>query len=373
MADKLSEIVFLPPRIGMPWNGVEQPDHDLRIQRHGAEPISLPLPLMWIDPPWSIVNPSAADALASGIASVGVSVSALLSDLSSDAAPARFHDAANDELRSRILPYRPERYGLHSSDFDEVSIVDLRLTITRDQSGRFAFSPDQIARWESTNQGEPLAGGGWVPAATFPPDVASLDKLHSKINQLRALAQNAAVMVSLSPHRIEQDLAVVMQQKPDGLILRCNDPGISDPGISGLMIASTLRRARAWLDKHNHVTAQLWVDPGMISPADAVKLIHLGATGIAIDSWCEPLLDHLATTYQQSPSATGGFGSGRPLADGVVSAMVREMLWPDIDEFMGLTESLAVLPKQSRFAAVDPLWANTLQLPRLSFGIPSSL
>ena len=49
----------------------------------------------------------------------------------------------NADPLARIVPYRPERYGLSDRDFDDARIIDVRLAMNRDESGRFAFSPEQ--------------------------------------------------------------------------------------------------------------------------------------------------------------------------------------------------------------------------------------
>ena len=88
--------------------------------------------------------------------------------------------------------------------------------MNRDESGRFAFSPEQLERWEATPESHPLAGGGWVPSASFPPDVPSMQQLSSKLNQLRDLSPGAAVFVSIGSYRLDQELAQVVAANPDG-------------------------------------------------------------------------------------------------------------------------------------------------------------
>ena len=393
MQDRLSPLVFLPPVAGRPWTGAVRTSHEACLRENdSASRIAVPLPLFWSNPPWHLLTANAADAVAGAVADIGVTVSALLRDLSSEDYPSAFHGSGQESSplklpaefsalkstnskppsevklgnRHRLAPYRPQRYGLLSADFEHVSVVDLQLTVPRDDDGRFAFSAEQIQRWEATAPDAPLAGGGWVPAASFPPDVPSLDQLTIKINQLRALSPDAAVMVSLFPHRLDVELPAVLAQNPDGIILRCVDPNL--PSVALPQIA---RRARTWM-KHHHVDKMpLWLDAPNISPSDAVKLIEFGATGISIDAWCEPMLEHLRTTMQLGVTAKTGYSQIRPVSESLIADVVRHMLQPFVDEFKGMAESIEGLPADARFAATDPEWAAPLGVPLLSFGIGS--
>ena len=61
-----------------------------------------------------------------------------------------------------MIPYRPERYGLSDRDFDGAAVVDVRLAMRRDSTGRFAFThAEEIGRWEATQAGV-AAGGRWL-------------------------------------------------------------------------------------------------------------------------------------------------------------------------------------------------------------------
>ena len=378
MNDLLSSLVFLPPQTGRLWSGPTKVSHAvcLRSQRkddqagkddQAALPeVRIPLPLFWSNPPWHDLRADAADGLASEVADRGVSVSALLRDLSSEDHAVAFHQTAND--RHRMIPYRSQRYGLLPQDFDHASLIDLRLTVPRDEQGRMAFSPEQIRRWEATSPEAPLAGGGWVPAASFPPDVPSLDELSLKIQQLHALAPAAAVLVSIFPHRLDEDLPAVLAQNPDGVLLRC-----TDPHFPPLMVAEIVKRASEWMKHHGCQHKPLWIDAGAMSPSDAVKLIHLGATAISIDAWCEPMIAHMTTTMKlsathgQDPNARGT-SPVRPVSQSAINEVVQYMLQPFIDEFLGLTESIASLPLNARFATTDAAWSASLGIPLLSPG-----
>ena len=294
-----------------------------------AEIIEFDVPLFWYDPPWHDVSADAADVIATAVAELGVLVSALRRDLSGVDREPGFHatereeneqdDDAGDseeafEPLPRIVPYRPERYGLSDRDFDAARIIDVRLLMTRDPSGRFAYSPQQIERWEATPAGEPLAGGGWVPSATFPPDVASMQHLSSKLSQLRALSPTAAVFVSMGPHRLNKELPEIIANKPDGLILR-----LDELPLDGLQLASVTRHARQLIDQMVGEEFPLWVVPGEITPDDAVKLIACGASAVAIDDWCNPIIEQVLGDSQQSSS----YGSLR-INDAYVYELVEE-------------------------------------------------
>ncbi len=258
---------------------------------------------------------------------------------------------------SRIVPYRPERYGLSDLDFDDARIIDVRLTIRRDDSGRFAFSPDQIQRWEATPEGQPLAGGSWVPAATFPPDVASIKHLSSKLDQLRILSPSAAVFVSVGPFRLEEDLPRIVAAKPDGLMVR-----LDELRLDGLQLALTVRRCCELARESASRDLPVWVVPGPTTPDDAVKLILLGASGIAIDHWCEPLIHEAvnappASSYGYSPPASNATQIDT-LIDGTLSG--------PLERFIGLMESLEGRPPSECLAAVDSTWADALDVPELS-------
>ena len=154
--------------------------------------VSIDLPLFWYNPPWTWMSYRQADWVATAVAERRVIVSALWRDLSDDEmpllhSPPETEDAATEDAATegsaadhqdeervfdrspRMVPYRPERYGLLPDDFDHAKVIDVRLTVHRDSSGRFAYSPDQIQRWEATPEDSPHAGGGFVPAGTFPP------------------------------------------------------------------------------------------------------------------------------------------------------------------------------------------------------------
>ena len=120
--------------------------------------------------------------------------SALKSEISDAAGGSRFHepvpstsdaDGRKDKIEylPRIVPYRPERYGLTADDFDNACVIDVHLSTHRDETGRFAYSAEQLSRWDVLQAEIPISGGSWVPSATFPPDVPSMKDLSSKMTR----------------------------------------------------------------------------------------------------------------------------------------------------------------------------------------------
>ncbi len=214
MKDRLGPLCFLPPPTGTPWIGPPQEQDRYEIFRSAGSSVPLNSPLFWSDPLWYQTDVETADMVARAVAYEGVLVSALKRDIEAPGETVQLlerhtaetsHDSRSEYL-PRIVPYRPERYGFHADDFDGARIIDVRLRVCGDWSGRFAYSAGQIDRWEGDPDGDPPAGGSWAPAATFPPDVVSIEHLESKFSQLRALSPEAAIFVSITPHRMDAEI-----------------------------------------------------------------------------------------------------------------------------------------------------------------------
>lgn len=370
MNHRLDQLCFLPPPASTPWSGSPSESTRCEIKRVDEQIVSIDVPLFWFDPAWHQVGTETADVVAMAIGDLGVLVSAMRSDLAGPGQTPRFHGLEEDdesdgsdergkstdekqenaERLPRIVPYRPERYGLSDQDFDGARIIDLRLTMNRDESGRFAFSPDQIQRWEATPESEPLAGGGWVPAASFPPDVLSMQHLSSKLSQLRELAPIAAVFVSIGAFRLDDELLQVVAAKPDGVILR-----MDDLELDGLQLAALTRHARKLVDQAGATDLPLWIVPGPITPDDAVKLVALGATAVAIDSWCAEIIDEAEKQNQQSSRY-----SARGPDEEYIYGLVEDELESRIERFKGLFSSIGYLPPAERLASFNPVWGDAL-------------
>lgn len=350
----LDKICFLPPPAGTLWTGASLDNVGQTIDRIDGKSVEIDVPLFWHNPPWHRVSAETADVIATAVAELGVPVSALRSDLSGPNGEPHMQRTASQ--LPRIVPYRPERYGLVDMDFDGALVVDLRIAVNRDASGRFAYSPEQIERWEATPSSEPLAGGGWVAAATFPPDVVSLQHLSTKIDQLRTLSPSAAVFVSISPHRLQQELPAVVANKPDGLIVR-----MSDLDLDGLQLARLTRHARRLATATGAPELPIWIVPGKISPCDAVKLIELGASAVAIDEWGLSVIE--AVEDELLRSTPGGYVA--PIGENFVYQMIDEEIAPLVERTIGLLHSLHALPRDQRMASTAKDWGDALNLPRL--------
>lgn len=353
MEERLAPLCLLPPPSGTPWSGARPQSPATDIIGSGGVTLRLELPLFWYAPRWHRLPLEMADPLALGVTARGLAVAALRSELSSsDHEPLLCHGGGDQPPPPRIVPYRPERYGLTVRDFDDAAIVDVRLTLIRDETGRFAYPPEQIARWESTPGDRPLAGGGWVPAATFPPDVPGLEHLGRKLDQIRGLAPSAAVFLSVIPCRIDDELPRLLAANPDGIVMRL------DPfHLDGLQLASFTRRARRLLVRHGAESLPLWIVPGPVSPCDAVKLIALGASAVAVDAWCAPLRQRAAdlrpkTSFQYT------------LGPEVIAARMEELLDAQLAEplrqFTGWYLSLDRDAAWETLGSFSATWSKTL-------------
>ena len=375
MNHRLKPLHLLPPPASTPWTGVPINPEKGQIDRRVGESLPLDLPLFWYDPHWYHVTTDQADNLAIAVGSLDVVIAAMASDLSGPSSRSMFHseakemltrtDADSDELHQdagvgggnpfpRIVPYRPERYGLSVADFDDAFLVDVRLWMPRDVSGRFAFSPAQIQRWEASPSSEPIAGGGWVPAATFPPDVVSMDHLSSKLAQLRRLSPSAALFVSMGPYRMIDELPKLLAAQPDGLILR-----LDETLLDGLELAALTHRARQMMIAEKQPQLPLWVVPGEVTPDDAVKLIALGASAVAIDAWCNPLVEET----QQSQSESGvekPIDESEHQYDPRWGDFASDHIGDSIERFRGLHESLANVSAKEQLGSFSATWAKTL-------------
>ncbi|QDT13633.1 hypothetical protein [Planctomycetes bacterium K23_9] len=364
MQDQLAPLYLLPPPANTPWAGTPGQTIQSQVARTDADPLIVNLPLFWYDPRWSRLTTQQADDLAVAVSRYDVLVSALRSDLAGADTEPSFHAPIKNESDEespgevspdsdaaffpRIVPYRPERYGLNAADFDQATIIDVRLMMPRDTSGRFAYSPDQIARWESKTQVEDVEGS-WVPAATFPPDVDSFENLPTKLQQLRYLAPSAAVFTSIGPYRLEEEIPLAVGSKPDGLIVR-----FDEVALEPLQLAALTRRARQLMNAANAKHTPLWIVPGEITADDAVKLVALGADAIGVDAWCNPLMDDSQIDQSSHYSSRIDFDE-----------LAEEALYDLIERFSGLYLSLQRVPRKERLGSFSTGWAKTLNIKAL--------
>tara|TARA_R110002049_G_scaffold4601_5_gene32088 strand:+ start:130502 stop:131641 length:1140 start_codon:yes stop_codon:yes gene_type:complete len=378
MTDRLAPLLFLPPPINTPWTGVADQALQMQVSRADGSAKTVTSPLFWHDPNWCEMPIEQADSLAVAVGRLNTLVTAMRSELAPPDRCPVFHgggvdvsteDSKDEELNDslpqepfpRIVPYRPERYGLTASDFDHAAVIDLRLAIARDRSGRFAFSPNQIRRWEATPSGEPLAGGGWVPAATFPPDVISIKHVQRKLEQLRILSPAAAVFVSFEPYRLDEDLPRLLATNPDGIILL-----MSKMQLDGLSLAKLVQHARQEMNHAGRPDMPLWIVPGDVKADDVVKLIALGASAVAIDTWCEAVIEEA----EQATSGHDGYQAATATQTKAIdSKYLRELaeyrLRPLIDRVLGLGFSLSRVTKAERLGSFDSTWAAELGVKQL--------
>lgn len=358
MQERLAPLCLLPPRTGTAWAGVAWAGVANNVPRRPGDPLAMEMPLFWYDPGWHRVPTILAAMVARAMTRLGVSVSALHSEVTpADGPPNDESPLASVRPALRLLPYRPERYGLRLHDFQTADVIDVRLAMARDGFGRFAYPPSQIQRWEATSDEDPLAGGGWLPAATLPPDVASIDHLSTKLDQLRLLAPDAALYVSIGPIQLDDALPRVLATGPDGIVLRLD----AFP-IDGVTLASLTRRTREAITRHASPQTPLWVVPGPIAPPDAVKLIELGANAVAIDAWCDPVLRH--ATQIRPPSSFAAQAPESSFARNV-EAFVREQLAMPIETFRGYAFSANQVAAAERLGTFDETWARSLDVPDL--------
>lgn len=372
MHDRLSKLLLASPPAETPWSGPPPEWQHPPITRRDGKEVHIELPLFWYDPAWHQLPTDRANALAFAVGRLGILLAALRSDLASANSHSAFHDdpvesdvddgsqpssQSRYETLGRIVPYRPERYGLSARDFDGARVIDVRLTMHRDETGRFAYSAAQIERWEATPTGHPVSGGSWVPSATFPPDVASMEHLAVKLDQLRSLAPQAAVFVTLGPWHLPQDLTAVIASQPDGVILR-----LDELNADGIDLACLTRQTRRLVDQAGGAHLPLWIVPGPISVDDAAKLVALGASAVAIDGWCDELWD-AASGQSHSTSARLGFSGTLSTSVSQLSRIVTDELVPMVNRFRGLLSSLQVVPQKQCLTSLDPQWCERLGLP----------
>ncbi|MEM0925588.1 MAG: hypothetical protein AAGJ83_06090 [Planctomycetota bacterium] len=337
MNDRLSELHFLPPDSQFALGSLPIADVGPTIKRRDGRRVDLPLPLFWYDPPWIDLPVAFASSLASAVGDLGVTTSGLMRDFAegeevpnffcpNHVPPEEDDDGSVETYLPRMTPYRAERYGLLPEDFDNTAVVDVRLAAARNASGRFAYSPEQMLRWERAVGEETISGGGLVACSSFPADIASTKQGRVKLEQLRRLAPTAVIVVSIDAYDLETSLITALLTKPDAIILR-----MDQPEWEGIRLASVIRTAKAFLAAHSKRRRPLWIVPGAVSSRDVAKLIALGADAVAIDHWCNPLIASL--------SGVGGPSLG-PVSLHEIPALAAEHLWPRIDEATGLISSI---------------------------------
>ena len=369
MRERLEKLRFISPRVESAWTGnLPEWQHPAIKSEQIAEAVQNRFkkitPLFLHNVSWHQINPDQANALAVAMGDINFPVSVLRSEISNHNNESLFHDSVptsdsadslpqTDQEYPRIVPYRPERYGLTASDFDNSTILDIRLNSHRDETGRFAYSAEQLARWDILNTEVPIAGGSWVPSSNFPADVPNIEGLPSKIGQLRTLSKGAAIFVTIDPFHLELDLRRILDAKPDGIImqLECLAP-------DGLELAKLVKQTRKWMNQHDGQGIPLWVCPGPIDADDAAKLVALGASAVAIDCWFNEIWDEIESASKGSYASQSQFAHQ-------AHQLASEIHWR-AERTMGLLHALKHLPENEGITSLDPKWCKELDLPSLA-------
>ncbi|WP_246113068.1 hypothetical protein [Allorhodopirellula solitaria] len=366
----------MPPKIGQVRRGISPAPADMLLSRQVGAPVLFPLPLFWDTPPWHTWPPLVAEAIFLAMQSRGLLVSALESELgrnnpltdlsesesSDDPSAAAQHsqrEPTDSELGiPRMLPYRNERYGLADVDFDHAMAVDMQLSPRRDHSGRFAYSAMQLGRWEATPEDQPLSGGGWIPAMTLPPDVSELGNLSSKVAQLRVLAPDAAIVISVTPEWIDDHLADLIAARPDAILIR-----LGQIRMTGVAFAQFTQRLVSRVETIQKVP--IWLAPpkslgkNTLGVADSVKTIALGASAIAVDSWLENAIEE----FNEIPPPSSFTADPLRTVTADVEEILSRRLDPDLDHFTGMLSTLVHEQPRDLLGTFDPEVAELLNLP----------
>ncbi|TWT55921.1 hypothetical protein CA85_47330 [Allorhodopirellula solitaria] len=372
----LESLCLMPPKIGQVRRGISPAPADMLLSRQVGAPVLFPLPLFWDTPPWHTWPPLVAEAIFLAMQSRGLLVSALESELgrnnpltdlsesesSDDPSAAAQHsqrEPTDSELGiPRMLPYRNERYGLADVDFDHAMAVDMQLSPRRDHSGRFAYSAMQLGRWEATPEDQPLSGGGWIPAMTLPPDVSELGNLSSKVAQLRVLAPDAAIVISVTPEWIDDHLADLIAARPDAILIR-----LGQIRMTGVAFAQFTQRLVSRVETIQKVP--IWLAPpkslgkNTLGVADSVKTIALGASAIAVDSWLENAIEE----FNEIPPPSSFTADPLRTVTADVEEILSRRLDPDLDHFTGMLSTLVHEQPRDLLGTFDPEVAELLNLP----------
>lgn len=306
--------------------------------------IGLPLPILAYDLPWSEVVSERAAMVADALDELGIAVAALRCELgnhSTEPAAGASPQSSAYTLSNRFCPYRPERYGLRVEDLTTAKIIDVRLVAGRDSEGRFDYSPAQMRRWDLRAGRRPDTADAFdapMPAMLWPPDVRALDRLPDKIAELRQLAPTAAISISLGTDALESGLPRVLQSGAEILAIRADDW----PQADTAQLAARIAHTRQWLDANEGKKVRMIVVPPPSAGAmDCVKVLALGADMVAVDGWCDAIMQqHPKVVTEDWAAATLGV-STRP-APAPVPDVDTAVLRSHIDRMAALIESTGV-------------------------------
>ncbi|PHQ34670.1 hypothetical protein [Rhodopirellula bahusiensis] len=355
----LDALCLLPPQFGCGRRGVPPTPPTFQVRRDGDSTIELPTRLFLDEAPWHRWSSKIAKAFAEQLQQHGILTSYLHSELG-------VQDDGDDSQESeeveapahplQMLPYRSERYGLNADDFDTATAIDLRLSPLRDASGRFAYSAEQIRRWEATPEEQPLSGGGWVSAFTLPPDVLDLANLQNKIQQLRSLAPQAAVLVSITPEWLWENRETLGAIPADALLIRAGQVS-----VAGLPFAELLHQLIRQPDiPPIWLSPPRWEQQRVASVDDCVKLVSLGVSAIAIDGW----MDEVFAAIDEVPEPSIYSGSPASQLDHAITPILEEYLLPLVERFTALMTTITHSPSLGSFDQATAARLDILHLGR---------
>lgn len=302
----------------------------------------LPLPLIAYDLPWASVAPARAAIAAAALESLGLTIAALRCELGETARP------ASTEPFGRLCPYRPDRYGLTLEDLTEAKLIDLRLAPCRDSNGRFTYSAEWMRRWDLrlTKTPKEAPKGAHAPADSraampirlWPPEVATVEKLPSKISQLRQVAPMAGICISLDAGSLDAGLPLASRCQADVVAVRADDW----PSAHAAQLAALVLLTRQRLDAAGRSATRLViVPPPAVTADDVVKLLALGADVVAVDGWCRPAMERSPTAVADDWAAATLGVRTRTATDAVLQVETAA-LQAELGRVVSLVESTGV-------------------------------
>ncbi len=343
----LASLAIATPPLGPPTIRTAVPR--MRVLLDGR--IALPSPWVAYELPWHQVTRVRAARFADALDGLGIAVAGLQNELSPD-------EPNEPSPRLTICPYRGDRYGLELADLRKAKIVDLRLAHTRGADGLPTYDAEQMRRWDrrtNRTQHSDAAPFGSMNAVCWPPDVASRTKLSGKVSQLRSLAPEAIVCVSIGPDHLQEDLPLIMDSGAQMVALRMENWPAHYADLFARRIASTrdlLERSQT--DK----LALMVIPPASIDVEDYVKILALGADLVAVDGLC--------ISAMREPKRDVSVADWAAVTLGVATAPVLEPE-PEIDLAM-LAENLQSLRSVVELTGVGSV--TDLQRKHLvSFGL----
>lgn len=198
-----------------------------------------------------------------------------------------------------VCPYRPERYGLDLVDILEARIIDIRLYSLRNELGLARYSPEMMRRWDrraAKMADMDVRAYGGMSAMHWPPDIQSKSNLSKKIQQLKGMNERVLISVSVIANTLNDNMEWLVESGADIVTLMAADWPESKADELAYLVMHTaerlknFRRQNSAVDPDNDDIKLMVVPPSVISAADVVKLLAMGANLVAIDGWCREFL-----------------------------------------------------------------------------------